>query len=165
MRRATTELIVPIRDRRQHRRYLTVKNVRNAFLLIVAVFAGITIEANLRNPKTNDDYGRLYAAKMQAVPDIQKKPQTIADAPIQDATAADPTLVVAQARAQILTGESDPQPVAAAATTMTQQQAQAPLVGHDAQGRLVIVGGPEGVTLVQQSSTKPVLGGGFGRTQ
>jgi hypothetical protein len=159
MRSAKAELIVPIRDRRQRRRFLTVKNLRNALLVILAIFAGITIEANLRKPATSD-YGRLYGQKMQPTSSMPKKPEIVQEGQINDANSADPTLVTAQARAQILTGESD--------VPQTQTTAPAPpppgtLVGHDNTGRLVLVGGPEGVTLVQQKDTRPVLGGGFGK--
>jgi hypothetical protein len=159
MKRPQSELIVPIRDRRQHRRILTLKNFGYAVLVIVAIFAGITIEANLRKGNTAD-YGRLYGERVQVTNEFSgKKPMIVQEGQINDSTAADPTLVGAQARAQILTGESDPtQPVVAQPPV-----APAPLIGHDAAGRLVVVGGPEGVTLVQQSGSKPVLGGGFGR--
>lgn len=151
------DLIVPVRDRRQHRRILTLRNLRNALLVIIAIFAGITIEANLRKPSTAD-YGRLYARRVERTAVVQKKPVVVEEGQITDATAADPTLVAAQARAQILTGESDPRP-----QPVIPPQSSVPLIGHDAAGRLVVVGGPEGVTLVQQSGPKPVLGGGFGR--
>jgi hypothetical protein len=161
-----SELVVPIRDRRQHRRILTLKNFRNAIFVIIAIFAGITIVANVRKPKkTTDDYGRLYAPRVQSTSGVSKKPEIIQEGQINDATAADPTLIRAQARAQILTGESDPSEQPLVPTPAQAQPAAAPagLVGHDAAGRLVVVGGPEGVTLVQKPGTKPVLGGGFGR--
>lgn len=163
MRRAKSELIVPIRDRRQHRRILTLKNFRNALIAVVALAAGITIAESLRSSKSNgDDYGRLYASKLNVAAPIEKKSQPIQPPVIIDATAADPTLVAAQARAQILTGEAD----AMTQTNAPQQptiQSEAPLAGYDTQGRLVVVGGPEGVALVQQKGNKPVLRGGFGR--
>lgn len=126
---------------------------------MLALVAGITIEAHLRNSRTTDDFGRLYAAKLQPAPELQKKSEVVEEAPIADANAADPTLIVAQARAQILTGESDPKPLPAESGV----QQQAPLVGHDSAGHLVVVGGPEGVQIVQSNAAKPVLGGGFGR--
>ena len=157
MTRPGADLIVPVRDRRQHRRILTLRNLRNALLVIIAIFAGITIEANLRKPSTTD-YGRLYARRVERTAVVQKKPMVVEEGQIKDATTADPTLVAAQARAQILTGESDPRP-----QPVSPPPSSVPLIGHDAAGRLVVVGGPEGVTLVQQSGPKPVLGGGFGR--
>src|SRR6266516_6760554 len=103
MRRPRGELIVPIRDRRQHRRILTLRNFGKAILVIVAIFAGITIEANLRKPKT-DDYGRLYRNRVEQTSTVARKPDIVQEGQINDANAADQTLVVAQARAQILTG-------------------------------------------------------------
>ena len=159
MSRARSELIVPVRDRRQRRRILTLRNFWKAALVIVAILAGITIEANLRKPKTSD-YGRLYGRRVEQTSTVTKKPEIVQEGQINDANAADPTLVTAQARAQILTGELD--------VPQTQTAAPAPpppgtLVGHDNTGRLVLVGGPEGVTLVQQNGTRPVLSGGFGK--
>lgn len=160
MRRSRSELIVPVRDRRQHRRILTLRNFGIATGVGIALLAGITIEANLRNPKT-DSFGRLYGNRIeQQAPPVERKVEIVHEATINDATAADPTLVVAQARAQILTGEADAPVTQTPATAATQP---APLVGHDSAGRLVVVGGPEGVTLVRQNDAKPVLSGGFGR--
>ncbi len=161
MTSAHSALIVPVRDRRQHRRILTLKHFRNALFVIIAIFAVITIAANLRK-SNKSDYGRLYAPRVESTTAVPKQPEVVEEGQITDATAADPTLVSAQARSQILTGEGDPtqpQPVVATQTAA----ANAPLIGHDAAGRLVVVGGPEGVTLVQQPGRKPELGGGFGR--
>lgn len=161
MKRSRAELIVPVRDRRQRRRILTLRNFAIAAAVGVAVLVGITIEANLRNPKT-EDYGRLYGNRIaQQVPPVERKADIIQEGTINDQVAADPTLVAAQARAQILTGEADaPLTTTATATSALQPPA---MLGHDNAGRLVVVGGPEGVTLVQQHNAKPVLGGGFGR--
>lgn len=151
------DLVVPVRDRRQHRRILTLRNFGLALLAFVAIFAGITITANLRKPSSTG-YGRLYGPRVQPLAAVERKPEVIREGQITDAAGADPTLVAAQARSQILMAEdpTQPQPVIA-------PQGSAPLIGHDATGRLVVVGGPEGVKLVQQQGTKPVLGGGFGR--
>ena len=160
MRRSRNELIVPVRDRRQRRRILTLKNFAIVAAVGVAALAGITIEANLRNPKT-EDYGRLYGNRIvQQTPPVERKVDIIQEGTINDAIAADPTLVAAQARAQILTGEAD---APLTQTTPATPPQPAAMLGHDSAGRLVVVGGPEGVTLVQKDSTKPVLGGGFGR--
>jgi hypothetical protein len=159
MRRAKSELIVPIRDRRQHRRILTLRNFWKAMLVMIVIFAGITIEANLRKSKTSE-YGRLYGKRVEQTPAVARKPDIVQEGQINDANAADPTLVVAQARAQILTGEAD-NPLTSTATPPA--PAPGAMIGHDNAGRLVVVGGPEGVKLVQQNNAKPVLGGGFGR--
>ena len=161
MKRSRSELIVPVRDRRQRRRILTLKNFAIAAAVGVAALVGITIEANLRNPKT-EDFGRLYGNRIaQQAPPVQRKVDIIQEGTINDQIAADPTLVAAQARAQILTGEADAPLTQTTAVTAPPQPAA--MIGHDSAGRLVVVGGPEGVTLVQQNNTRPVLGGGFGR--
>ena len=151
-------MVVPVRDRRQHRRILTLKNFWKFVLVILAIFAGITIEANLRHPKTTD-YGRLYRNRVQQTSTVSRKQEIVQEGQINDATAADPTLVGAQARAQILTGEAD--------KPLTQTAPPAPTLPptavQDSAGRYVISGGPEGVTLVQKNNAKPVLGGGFGK--
>ena len=160
MKRSRTELIVPVRDRRQHRRILTLRNFAIAAAVGAAALVGITIEANLRNPKT-EDFGRLYGNRIAqpAAPPVSRKVDIIREGTINDQIAADPTLVSAQARAQILSGEADKPPV----QTTTATAPQGAMIGHDSAGRLVVVGGPEGVTLVQKDNAKPVLGGGFGR--
>ncbi|HEX7419109.1 MAG TPA: hypothetical protein VF505_04445 [Thermoanaerobaculia bacterium] len=159
MRWTKTDVVVPVRDRRQRRRILTLKNFWKVALVVVAIFVGITIEANLRHPKTTD-YGRLYRNRVAQTATVSRKQEIVTEGQINDATAADPTLIGAQARAQILTGEADnPLTQTAPATPVPPP----PMIGHDNAGRLVVVGGPEGVTLVQQNKAKPVLGGGFGK--
>ena len=160
MSRAKSELIVPVRDRRQRRRILTLKNLRNAALVVLGLFAGLTVLANLRGRNApKDDYGRLYGHQIQT-PDIKpKQPEVVTEA-VNDQDHADPTLIRNQVRAQLLQADSNvptetaPTPVAAA-STMTP-----PVTGQE---RVAIVGGPEGVQLVRKNSERPVLGGGFGR--
>ena len=152
-------MVVPVRDRRQRRRILTLKNFWKFALVIIAIFAGITIEANLRHSKTTD-YGRLYGNRVQQTSTVSRKQEIVQEGQINDATAADPTLIGAQARAQILTGEADKpltQTVPAAPGSIP------PTPVQDSAGRYIITGGPEGVTLVQKNNAKPVLGGGFGK--
>jgi hypothetical protein len=153
MRRSGPDLIVPIRDRRQHRRILTLRNFRNACFVLVALFAGITIEANLRDSKPRPDFGRLYGHQIESVVAVPKHPEMRDAQPIVDQTAADPTLVDAAARSQILVAQP------ATPTRVPTQQIQSVRDGS----HLAIVGGPEGVEIVQENQTRPVLRGGFGR--
>lgn len=158
MSRSKAELIVPVRDRRQRRRILTLKNFRNAFLVALALFAGITIVANLRGRNSpKDEYGRLYGRQIQPTRIAPKPEDIVTEAPINDQDHADPTLIRAQARAQLLQAGSNvstaPAPVAAASAIPTP-------TGEE---HVTIVGGPEGVQLVKKNSDRPVLGGGFGR--
>jgi len=159
MRRSKPELIVPIRDRRQHRRILTLKNFRNACFVLVALYAGSMIAAHFRNAKPHDDLGRLVAGRITSSTSLPKQPSVAQTEVIDDQTAADPTLVQAMNRSQILLDQpaTSTAQVAAPATT-----ADAPLLRQNA-ANVAIVGGPEGVTLVQRDAKRPVLGGGFGR--
>jgi hypothetical protein len=159
VRRSKPGLIIPIRDRRQRRRILTLKNFRNALLLLLAIFVGITIEANLRNPKTTDDYGRLYGRQIPST--SVTKPEIIHEAPpIADQNAADPMLVAPQARAQLLLADSN---IVPPTTTTPASVAQPAPVAPTAGERVTLVGGPEGVSIAREKVERPVLGGGFGK--
>lgn len=160
MKRGRQDLIVPIRDRRQRRRILTLKNFRNAALVLVAIYVGIMIEEHFRAPKNTTEYGRL--SRVESATAVARKPDVIREgAPIPDANSADPMLVAPAAREQLLRADSN---VPTATVTTAQVIAvPEPLPGRDAAGHLVVVGGPEGVTIVQKRGGRPVLGGGFGK--
>lgn len=154
MLRRRPDLIVPIRDRRQRRRYLTLKNFGWATLAAIVAFVAISIHSEMSG-RTPGGYGRLFR-KAVAV-DVQQKPVEIvreAPPPVDDATHADPMLVAPAARAQWLEAE--------AATTTTVAPLTTPAVTQG-QGDATIVGGPDGVTIVRKERRKPVLSGGFGR--
>ena len=119
-------------------------------LVLVAIFAAITIEANLRGRKPTEDYGRLYGRQIESVNAVPAKPVVVEEAPIPDQAAADPTLIDSMRREQILHAEV---PVA------VQSNVQPRVIN----GKIAIVGGPEGVGLVQSDRKQPVLRGGFGR--
>jgi hypothetical protein len=164
MKRGKPGLIVPIRDRRQRRRILTLKNFRNAFLVALALFAGLTITAHVRNRNAPaDEYGRLYGKQIPRAEIAPKPVEIIHESQIADADAADPMLVQAQARAQLLQADSNvptaPPPLTTAGA-MTATPAAKRAAGDE---HVTIVGGPEGVTLVKKSTDRPELGGGFGR--
>lgn len=162
MRHGTAGLIVPIRDRRQRRRILTLKNFRNAVLVLVAIYGVILIEEHFRDPKNTKDYGRLYSPRVDSTTAV-KKPEVIREgAPIPDANSADPMLVAPAAREQLLRADSN-MPGTTTVTTAQAIPSPSPLAGRDAAGNLVVVGGPEGVTIVQKAGGRPVLGGGFGK--
>ena len=160
------ELIVPVRDRRQRRRILTLKNFRNAAVALIALLAIVTIYAKFRTPKTADDYGRLYKGQIK-IPDVAAKPPEIVHeaGPIADSDGADPTLLSAAARAQYLGADSN---VPAQTTTATATSALTPAQAQTASTvqkdeRVTIVGGTEGVSIVKENRERPVLGGGFGK--
>ena len=160
MHRRRPDLIVPIRDRRQHKRYLTLRNVRNAFLVLAVLFVAITIRSELQ-PRQSETFGRLFEREL---PKVEPKPVEVvteASPAVADHTAPDPMLVAPAAREQWLHDDSSTtsaalQPVPIAIT---------PRLG-DANGtsaRIAIVGGPEGVSVVREERKRQVLRGGFGR--
>lgn len=159
MRSSRSDLIVPIRDRRQHRRILTLKNFAWAMAIAVAAFAGITIEANLRRSKGDSGFGSLYRGQLPE-PAKVKTPEIITEAPVPDATAADPMLVGASAREQLLRADSNVSSVTATTTPAPVVETSTAAVPGDA--HVAVVGDSAGVTIVKDSKT-PVLRGGFGR--
>ena len=152
------DLIIPIRDRRQRRRILTLKNFYKAAIVAIVLFAGLTIYFDIRHPRSNGDYGRLFSKQVSGqVPQVTKRPvDVVKEAPVPDQTAADPLLVAAQAREQYL-GNPTLTPVPVVANAMTRPPAT------NSEGTAV-VGGPNGVTIVKgKTNTKPTLQGGIFR--
>jgi hypothetical protein len=156
-----TQRIVPIRDRRQSKRYLTLRNARNVGLALVAIFLIITIRSEMRDPQPGD-YGRLFHKELPPAP-VAKPMEIVREAPpaVPDHTAADPMLVEPMTRAQWLDGsftaDASSEPIQASATPPT---VVAPVRGTD---RVAIVGGPEGVMIVKETRKRGGLKGGFGR--
>lgn len=154
MIRRNPDLIVPIRDRRQRRRYLTLKNFAMVSVVLAVAFALITIRSEMRG-RTPGEYGRLFGREIANT--VDPKPVEVvreAPAPVPDATHADPMLIEPAARAQWLQDDT--------ATTVT--VASVPLTTVRPSGSdVAIVGGPEGVTVMRKERPKPVLSGGFGR--
>ncbi|HEX2834506.1 MAG TPA: hypothetical protein VHW00_15955 [Thermoanaerobaculia bacterium] len=159
MRSRKRDLIVPIRDRRQRRRIVTLKNFRNVMIAAAAIFLAVTIYSETRGPKTGD-YGRLYSNEMPAK--VEPKPLEVvteaASTAVPDATHADPTLVEPMARAQWLNGEEQ-----ATATLIAPASTTNVRIDPRAGGDVTIVGGPDGVTVVRGERRRPMLKGGFGR--
>ena len=79
--------------------------------------------------------------------------------PVSDHTAADPMLVAPAAREQWL--HESPSTTSAAAIEPVPIQGALP--ARTGESRFVIVGGAEGVSVVEQTRKRPVLRGGFGR--
>lgn len=155
MRRHRPDLIVPIHDRRQRRRYLTLKNFGFALIAAVVLFLGITIRSEMRGTGTTN-YGRLVE---RGIPQVEQKPiDVVSEAPTveQEQTHADPTLIASMAREQLLRA----QPVTP--VVVLPPRAAAALAAGEID--TVVVGGPEGVKIVQTERRRPVLTGGFGRT-
>ncbi|MEO8380276.1 MAG: hypothetical protein ABI779_11485 [Acidobacteriota bacterium] len=156
MFRRRPDLIVPIRDRRQHRRYLTLKNFGWVSLAAVLIFMGISIRSEMRRP-TPHGYGKLV--DRETTSDVKRRPvEVVTEAPVAvtDAAAADPMLVGAASRAQLLQGDVPP-------ATPVAPIVSAAAVSPQGRGDVTIVGGPEGVQILRKERRKPVLSGGFGR--
>lgn len=153
-------LMVPIRDRRQRKRVLTLKNFGKVSLALAIVLVGITIVSDLGH-KANGDYGRLFGKQVSRQTEIARKPpDVIREAPpvVVDQTAADPMLIAPAAREQYLGVDFANQPVMASGA-MTAASLDAPRGPGTS-----IVGGPEGVTLVRGETPKPpALSGGIFR--
>jgi hypothetical protein len=154
--RRRPDLIVPIHDRRQRRRYVTLKNFGWTVLAAGVLFAGISIYSEMRTAGPAN-YGRLVQHEISA-PVEQKPVDVITETPSvdQEQTHADPMLVEPAARAQWLQAqETEPAVVA------VPPRAAAAMATGDTD--VVIVGGPEGVKIVQRERRKATLTGGFGR--
>jgi|SRR5687768_12253159 len=160
MNRNRPDLIVPIKDRRQSRRYLTLRNAAITFAVLVMLFLGITIRSEMEPRSAETTFGRLLDREM---PNVEPKPMEVvkeAGAPIDDHSAPDPMLVAPAAREQWLHDSSN-----VAASTIEPVSAQPITLGGrtGAESKVAIVGGPEGVAVVEQKRKQPLLTGGFGR--
>jgi hypothetical protein len=154
-------LIVPIRDRRQSRRILTIRNCAISMLSVAVVIASISIYNQTRRGAAGE-YGRLFRTEVPA-PDAgtARKNDVISEGPVADQSASDPMLVAPAAREQLLVANSN---VPATTTTIAPAPPAPPLVGGEGHGT-TIVGDGKGVTIVKAPSTstapQPVLSGGI----
>jgi hypothetical protein len=157
-------LIVPIRDRRQRRRILTIRNCAIAMLSIAVVVAAIsTYNAARRAPP--GEYGRLFGGQVTTTnAAISRKMDVVEEAPVDDQRAADPMLVAPAAREQLLLANTNA-PVAATPAPV----ATPPAIGNVSGHGTAIVGDGNGVAVVHASTTstaaKPVLSGGIFKQQ
>jgi hypothetical protein len=157
-------LIVPIRDRRQRRRILTVRNCAISMLSFAVIFAAISIYNEARHAPAGE-YGRLFVSQVPATSStIPRNVDVIKEAPVDDQRTADPMLVAPAAREQILMANTN---VAAPAqpVPIATPPANANVSGHGT----AIVGDGSGVAVVRASTTsttaKPVLSGGIFKQQ
>lgn len=158
------DLIVPIRDRRQSRRILTKRNVLGTLGVGILAFAVITIRSEMHHP--SGSYGRLFGEQVTVEPAAPRQPVTVVtEGTVHDATAADPMLVSSGAREQILGVQPQPAAPAPAPAFVPEPVAVAPAsiaaTGDGEHARVAIVGGADGVKLVQQHGDQPVLSGGI----
>jgi hypothetical protein len=85
---------------------------------------------------------------------------------VDDNTHADPMLTAPAAREQYLHADTNAPDVAVAPATMVsgvEPLARAEASVATGQTRVAIVGGTDGVKIVQQTRRRPVLTGGFGK--
>lgn len=151
--------VVPAVERRAHRRIVTLRNFGIATVVILLIVAVLNIRSEMRDSTGDEDFGRLYGREMKKAPPVTPAPITERSvvAPVDESASADPFSLDAASREQYLGSTSlTPEPVTTATTTTT----IAP-TGSDSDVR--IVGGPEGIGLIQEERRKPQLGGGFGR--
>ena len=157
---ATDSHGVPILDRRRGKRYLTLKNIGISTLAVLAVLAVFNIRSEMRNTTSDEEFGRLYGREMKKAPAPTPSPVVGAQvAPVDEAAGADPFHLDAARREQML-GTPTLEPVPLLEPTAT---ADAIVPRPSQQSDVTIVGGPEGVALLQNERARPVLGGGFGR--
>jgi len=135
-------------ERRRHIRIVTLRNFAWFTMVSLLLFAAISLQSELRGRRMQD-HGRLTGRQVETTP-VEKPVEVIPEAtPAQSTPAQTMTIVPAEPQPQ-------PQPLP---TTMAMPVA--PPQGGDS--RVVIVGGPEGVTIVREPRRRPLLAGGFGR--
>jgi len=172
MRRRRPDLIVPIRDRRQHKRVLTLKNAAWVVGAVVVIFIGLTLHSEFRG-STPGEYGGLMQRQAPAPVTPPPRVEPIREgAAVEEQSSADPMLLAPAAREQEYLGVNRPAPPAHAAqpTAVPLQPVQAdaaphqPMLGHSG-GHLAIVGDGKGVTIVQTTTQREKLSGGIFRPQ
>ena len=161
MTRNRPDLIVPIKDRRQSRRYLTLRNAAISFAVLVMLFLGISIRSEMEPKGSESAFGRILDREM---PKVEPKPMEVvkeAGVPVDDQESADPMLVAPAAREQWLRDSTN------TASAVNVEPIPVPSINAGrrvgADGKIAIVGGPEGVAVVEQKRKQPLLTGGFGR--
>jgi hypothetical protein len=156
-------LIVPIRDRRQRRRILTIKNCAISMLSVAVIVAAIsTYNAARRAPAA--EYGRLFGSEVTSTnATVPRKVDVIEEGPADDRGGADSMLVAPAAREHTDLPASIPAP--APRVAVASPSAIGNVRGH---GK-TIVGDGSGVAVVPAPTTstapRPVLSGGIFKQQ
>jgi hypothetical protein len=159
-------LIVPIRDRRQRRRILTIRNCAVSMLSVAVIVAAISIISGMQHGPA-DDYGRLFGKQTsQANTGIERKLDVIKEGPVGDQVNADPMLTAPAAREQVLMANTNaPAPAPVMATTIV--PAAVPVTAPPNAHGTSIVGDGTTVAVVRAkgSAPQPVLAGGIFKQQ
>lgn len=156
-----SRLLVPVHDRRQRRRILTLKNLGILTVTVIVLFAGVSIYSEYGRKSADGDFGRLFGRQVQ--PAEPKKPnlEIVQEAPIADETAADPMLLAPAAREQYLgTYNQTAAMIPVAEPPQDFVNPAAPLRAENGE-RLTIVGDSNGVGLVVEKQQPPALSGGI----
>jgi hypothetical protein len=161
-------LIVPIRDRRQRRRILTIRNCAISMLSAAVIFAAISIYNEARHAPAGE-YGRLFGSQVPATNTaISRNVDVIQEGPVDDQRAADPMLVAPAAREQLLLANTNV-PVAPIAAPKPPPVASPSAIGNVGGHGTTIVGDGNGVAVVKPTTTstapRPVLSGGIFKQQ
>jgi hypothetical protein len=146
-------------ERRRRRRIVTLRNFGYLTLAAFVTLLGLNIRSEIRGKRTARDYGRLLERQLPAEIPSRLPPEVVQEqAPIDDQTAPDPMLVAPLHREQWIRPDTYTAEPAVPYTASSQI-----VVPRDGESRVAIVGGPDGVAVVEQKRRKPVLSGGFGR--
>lgn len=151
--------VVPTVERRTRRRIVTLRNFGIAAVVVLLIIAALNIRSEMRDTTGDEDFGRLYGREMKKTPEVEPVPVTErAIAPVDESASGDPFSLDAAAREQYLGSPSlTPEPV------INADPGAATIPRGESESRVRIVGGPDGVELVQEERQKPQLGGGFGK--
>ncbi|HEV7427901.1 MAG TPA: hypothetical protein VGQ46_16215 [Thermoanaerobaculia bacterium] len=159
-------LIVPIRDRRQRRRILTIRNCAIAMLSLAVIFAAISIYNDHRSAPAGE-YGRLFGSQVPVNAPARRKLDVVTEAPVNAGGASDPMLVAPAAREQLLLANTNAPAPAPAPPPVPISTPSA--IGNVSEHGTTIVGDGNGVAVVHASTTstaaRPVLSGGIFKQQ
>lgn len=168
-------LVVPIRDRRQGVRILTLKNFWRALVVAVVGFGLVDLGLHLRH-SSSDDYGRLVQKEIGHPAVVARRaPAVVVAEPVPDQQSADPFLVGPAAREQYLGTPAPLQPVTASATNVAAvdsgaielqraDKAEAGVTPRGAGKHVSIVGDQSGVSIATTAKRDvPKLSGGIFR--
>ncbi len=86
-------------ERRKHRRIITLKNFGRLLIVMILLFAVLSIDFSGRRGMPGQ-YGRIVSNEIPRHEAIEPHPQVVTEAPVTDQTAADPLLLAPAAREQ-----------------------------------------------------------------
>lgn len=164
MLRSHPEPIVPVHDRREHVRILTLRNFGWALLVVVVAFAGIDVVSHMRVPRS-EDFGRLFQRHIGAEPVVARRvPEVVTEEPVPDQTAADPLLLEPAERSQYLVTTTIAPPTQTTSSAPPPASLE-PITPARAPGdRVAIVGDSTGVSIATPAKdNRPKLSGGIFR--